>query len=136
MAIGGPHRIEPCFDRDKPLHLRIWGRLEMLQIIGWLGCFYLIVKCLEIAGNGNSYRPSVADPEKMEMRAPAYLAIVLAVGGAIGFAWWLGAQGGMFDDSGYRSLSDIESNTEKLEKQNACAAAASGPDAIMACFSD
>ena len=99
----------------------------MLQIIGWLGCLYLIVKGLEIAGNASSYKPQVVDPEKMELRSPASVAIVLAFAGAIGLAWWLGAQGGAFEPGAeYSGGSDLETYAD-------CLAQADTNEETMAC---
>lgn len=108
----------------------------MLQIIGWLGCLYLFVKGLEIAGSASSYQPSIADSEKLEMRTPTLLAILLAVAGSLGFALWLAAQGSASGEQFSDSVSEIEANTAELERQNACALAASDPEDIMACYAD
>ncbi|WP_395393048.1 hypothetical protein WBP07_17895 [Novosphingobium sp. BL-8A] len=40
----------------------------MLQIIGWLGCLYLIVKCLEIASNSD-FRNANGDLKGMPLAA-------------------------------------------------------------------
>lgn len=62
----------------------------MLQIIGWLGCLYLVVKALEIIAN-----PAYRDANGM-MKSAAIWAALLAGFGAVGFALWLAAQGGAF----------------------------------------
>ncbi|QSR18404.1 hypothetical protein [Novosphingobium sp. KA1] len=62
----------------------------MLQIIGWLGCLYLIVKALEMAAN-----PAYRDDSGV-LKGYAVAACLLAWMGAIGFALWLAAQGASF----------------------------------------
>lgn len=59
----------------------------MLQIIGWLGCFYLVVKSLEMAAN-----PTFRD-ENGKMTPAALRVAFLGWIGAVGFALWLAAQG-------------------------------------------
>lgn len=59
----------------------------MLQLIGWLGCLYLVVKALEIAGNPQ-FRT-----EDGSLKATAMGAIILAWLGAIIFALALAEQG-------------------------------------------
>jgi len=62
----------------------------LLQIIGWLGCVYLLVKALEI------YSSSTFRNEAGNLKEPATAAALIAFWSAVGFAIWLGAQGGAF----------------------------------------
>lgn len=59
----------------------------MLQIIGLLGCLYVFVKGLEIAGS------STQRDAEGRVAAPAIFAMLLAWLGAFGFALWFIAQG-------------------------------------------
>lgn len=60
----------------------------MLQIIGWLGCVYLMVKALEI-GSATVHRDKLGD-----MTPTAVVAVLVAGGGALAFGVWLFVQGG------------------------------------------
>jgi hypothetical protein len=60
----------------------------MLQIIGWLGCLYLLIKGVEILSN-SAYRT----PEGW-LKGSAVIAIALAFIGSIVFSIWLLVQGG------------------------------------------
>ncbi len=55
----------------------------MLQIIGWLGCLFLVVKALEI-GAGNNFRD-----ERGRLRRNAAVACAVALAGALIFAVWI-----------------------------------------------
>jgi hypothetical protein len=59
----------------------------MLQIIGLLGCTYLLVKACEL-GSSNAHRDAEG-----ALNAPAAAGILVASAGALGFAFWLYAQG-------------------------------------------
>jgi len=59
----------------------------MLQLIGWLGCLYLVVKALELAAS-SSFRD-----ENGNMKTTAMAAAVLAWFGAAGFALLFLGQG-------------------------------------------
>ncbi len=61
------------------------GRQNMLQIIGYLGCVYLVFKGVEIF-----LAASESDDETV--RNAAVWALVAAIGAAIGFAIWLNSQ--------------------------------------------
>lgn len=65
----------------------------MLQIIGWLMCFCLVIKGLEISAS-NNFRDQ--DGRSKEF---APLIAALAFLGAIGFGLWLHAQGASFPPS-------------------------------------
>jgi hypothetical protein len=101
----------------------------MLQIIGWLGCLYLIVKALEIAGSADSYEPHEVNAEKQVLRLPAVFAISLAVVGALGFGIWLKFQGSALE------VGAMQTETAELERQNECAEAATDSQGILDCFS-
>lgn len=62
----------------------------MLQIIGWLGCFYLVVKAMEI-WSSKSFRY-----ETGKLKESAIYAVATALIGAVGFALWLSDQGSAF----------------------------------------
>ena len=59
----------------------------MLQIIGWLGCFYLVVKGLQIITDDARQRPDGKTGQ--QAMAVAFVAWT----GAIVFAGWLNLQG-------------------------------------------
>lgn len=63
----------------------------MLQIIGWLGCLYLIVKALEIAGS------NVHKGEDGLLKPQSLVAVLLASVGALAFAAWFLIQGASID---------------------------------------
>ena len=60
---------------------------SVLQIIGWLGCFYLAFRAVQM-GVDRSFRNA-------EGQVPAEVGLVIMLGivGAIGFAVWFGNQG-------------------------------------------
>jgi hypothetical protein len=60
----------------------------MLQIIGWLGCLYLLIKGFEILSDS-----AYGTPEGW-LKGTAVLAIALAFIGSIVFSIWLLVQGG------------------------------------------
>jgi hypothetical protein len=60
----------------------------MLQIIGWLGCLYLVLKSCEFLGS-NAYRDADGDIDGY-----ANAGAVLSIVGAAAFALWLFVQGG------------------------------------------
>lgn len=62
----------------------------MLQIIGWLGCLYLIVKGFEISASA-AFRDDTG-----KARFGATTACMLAWGGAVVFGIWLADQGSAF----------------------------------------
>jgi len=79
----------------------------MLQIVGLLGCAYLIVKAIELFGRADRYRPTprgrswndLSREEKAAWKWEARgmgttkAAGIVAVFAAIIFAWWLIAAG-------------------------------------------
>ncbi|MFT4056292.1 MAG: hypothetical protein QM681_17445 [Novosphingobium sp.] len=68
---------------------RYWG-IAVLQIIGWLGCLYLVVKGFEISAS------SAMRDENGKARFGATTACMLAWGGAVVFGIWLADQGSSF----------------------------------------
>lgn len=89
----------------------------MLQIIGLLGCFYLLVKCFEIVGS-QAHRNAEGN-----LVPPAVLAVSLAALGAIGFAFWLYEQGSAFDPTVLAAAESGDSCMESattLEEALAC----------------
>lgn len=100
----------------------------MLQIIGWLGCLYLVVKAMEIAAS-SSFRDELG-----HLKPFATGAILVAWIGAVGFALWLGAQGGILSQSRGEPVADY--TTEKLKGAaggTACVMAAKTMEDIQAC---
>ena len=94
----------------------------MLQIIGWLGCVYLIIKGLEIASNiGNR-------TENGELRGTASAAIIISYLFAFIFAVWLYAQGGAMGSSA-SNMSSVNAGID-ISKYG------SGPSAYLACNND
>lgn len=94
----------------------------MLQIIGWLGCFYLVVKALEIASS-DSFRTSDG-----KMKDRAQVATWVAWGGAIAFALWLYVQGVRPGDSG-----DTAPFEQLPQSKIDCINRAKTSDEILAC---
>lgn len=90
----------------------------MLQIIGWLGCVYLVVKALEIASNSNA-----RDADGI-MRGAAVFAVIIAAAGAIFFAGWLLIQG-----MEVHRQSSIALSPSRME----CIENAASPQDVLAC---
>lgn len=93
----------------------------LLQLIGWLGCLYLIVKAMEIAANGN-FRDGNGRMSNLAMGAA-----VLCWFGAAGFALAFKAQGEAFPtvtEPATAESSCLES-AHTVAEINACADAAS-----------
>ncbi|AKH42507.1 hypothetical protein FHS61_000277 [Altererythrobacter atlanticus] len=63
----------------------------MVQIVGWLGCFYLVVKAMEFQAD-----PRFRNTEG-ELNGNAAVAALISWGGAIAFAVWIWAQGQAID---------------------------------------
>lgn len=96
----------------------------MLQIIGWLGCLYLVVKALEIAAN-----PDYRDANGM-MKPVAMGAAVLGWFGAVGFALWLAAQGGALPG---KSEAEQASDDLTASITSQCIELAKTPEEVRAC---
>ena len=62
----------------------------MLQIIGWLGCVYLLLRSLQMA-----YSRDMQDDEG-KMQVGAMFTMILGITAALVFAFWLGDQGAAF----------------------------------------
>ncbi len=94
----------------------------MLQIIGWMGCFYLLIKALELAGS-NSQKDAEGS-----IKPFAYVTVVLCLLGAIVFAFLFAAQGSVLQQSGTgptglsQSVVECISNpeTDTMEEIAAC----------------
>lgn len=91
----------------------------MIQIIGFMGCLYLIVKALEIASGAN-FRT-----EGGSMKDTAVVASLLAWFGAAGFALWLYAQGAPLQQS--------EEVPTLSQTQIDCINRAKGDKEVLAC---
>lgn len=96
----------------------------MLQIIGWLGCLYLVVKALEIIAN-----PAYRDANGM-MKSAAIWASLLACFGAFGFALWLAAQGGSLPQ---KSSAERESDELSASIISQCIELAKTPEDAAKC---
>jgi hypothetical protein len=86
----------------------------MLQIIGWLGCLYLVVKALEIAS---------ADSHKGKdggMTPAAVLAVLVAWAGAIGFGGWLFIQGNALKPDGQTVRLECIRKAQSAQEVTAC----------------
>ena len=96
----------------------------MLQIIGWLGCLYLVVKGFEIAGGAN-FRDASGRPTTSAKNASTIAWI-----GAFVFAVMLLLQGGAFEQ-----VKPTPAISEPLSQAEAeCINKANGDDkAVMAC---
>lgn len=98
----------------------------MLQIIGWLGCAYLLMRSVQMA-----FSRDMQD-ENGKMRDGAQYLMMIGVVVAVGFAFWLGAQGGQFETR--PGLADLSRQADEAERVAECMERAS-PDyaAMMAC---
>lgn len=93
----------------------------MLQLIGWLGCLYLVIKAFEIAANP-VYRDDAG-----KMKNPAMAASLLCCFGAAAFALAFKSQGDAFPiapDVTPTGASDCLANARTVEEITACADAA------------
>lgn len=93
----------------------------MLQIIGWLGCFYLVIKAMEI-GSGNQFRDSEG-----QLKALATGACMLAWFGALAFAVWLLLQG----DAG--RIGPAPASSEMSQSMMDCINKSQTSEEILAC---
>lgn len=96
----------------------------MLQIIGWLGCFYLVVKALEIFAS-NNFRQ-----ETGKLKESAIYAVAIALAGAVSFAIWLSDQGSAFPMSAATNSTHDELS-ESIAQQ--CVKFAKTPEAAAEC---
>jgi len=94
----------------------------MLQIIGWLGCIYLVVKALEIAGS-NSQRDSEGN-----MAVSAIAACVISWIAAILFSVWFLVQGG--------NMGNPMSNMSSINPGIDVSSYPSGADGYLKCNDD
>lgn len=104
----------------------------MLQIIGWLGCAYLIVKALEM-----NARPDFRE-HNGRLAARALWAISLAILFAGVFVIWLALQGGSFiaptaATAGEAALASPPADTQVTQAQVNCIANAKTGDESLAC---
>ena len=97
------------------------GRRPVIQIIGWLGCLYLIVKGLEIASS------SAFRNEHGNARSGATAACMVAWIGALVFAVWLLLQG----DAGGAGQEAAE--TTMSQSKTDCISNAKTADEVIAC---
>lgn len=95
----------------------------MLQIIGWIGCLYLVIKALEIASN------PVFRNENGMLKNMAMTACLLAWSGALIFALWLGAQGSAFP----AAETSTEQSALEASIKGQCIELATTPEAILKC---
>lgn len=84
----------------------------MLQIVGWLGCVYLLVKSIEIFAS-SSFRT-----EAGKLKESAMIGALIAFWGAVGFAIWLSAQGSA---GGFGSELSLGSGYEETDPSSASA---------------
>jgi hypothetical protein len=92
----------------------------MLQIIGLIGCLYLLVKGCEFYGN-KGYRS-----EEGLLNGSATIGGLLSVIGSVGFALWLIGQGGAFQSSSsaYDPTINVDANLTTTDNAEADADAA------------
>ena len=108
----------------------------MLQIIGWMGCLYLLVKALELFSDGKARRNDDGSND-----VAAMIGGFVAILGAIGFFVMLNAQAdtaaipfadAMPSESGYPDYgSDAEVEEMALEVEDAADAVAAAAEAAM-----
>lgn len=101
----------------------------MIQIIGFMGCLYLIVKALEIGSN------SAMKDGNGRMKGEAIAAVWIASLGAFVFAFWLYTQGADFDQLRARPEA-VEGSTAQTmtPAQVECVSKAKGDKAVLACM--
>lgn len=93
----------------------------MIQLVGWLGCLYLVIKAFEIAAD-----PGYRD-EAGKMKNPAMAASLLCCFGAAAFALAFKSQGDAFPivpATTPTAASDCLANARTVEEITACADAA------------
>lgn len=98
----------------------------MLQIIGWLGCAYLLLRSVQMG-----FSRDMQD-ENGKMRDGAQYLMMIGIVVAVVFAFWLGAQGGQFETR--PGLAELTQRADEAERVAECMERAS-PDyvAMMAC---
>jgi len=94
----------------------------VLQIIGWLGCLYLVVKALEIMSNSDSVNSNG------KLKASALAACLLAWVGAVVFSLWIAEQGRVSLPAGDSTLSN-----GMTQQEEDCVLAAQTDTEILAC---
>ena len=101
----------------------------MLQIIGWIGCLYLVVKALEIISN------SAFRGEDGNLRSYANLACWLAFVGAAFFAIWLYDQGTNGPSIEADDIAEVPAppHEDVQVKVNDCTASAKNDEEMRAC---
>lgn len=107
---------------QKALRLPPSRETILLQIIGFLGCFMIIIKALEIVHSGD-FR------DETGLREGALWTAVVAGVGACLFALWLYAQGPSFQQPAQPSLSLPELTPSQVE----CISAAKTNEEVIAC---
>ncbi|WP_132384833.1 hypothetical protein [Novosphingobium sp. PhB165] len=104
-----------------------YGRGYMLQIIGWLGCLYLVIKSLEIAANP-AFRY-----ENGILKGYAIIACILGWFGAVGFALWLGVQGAAIPALGNATAESSRESSLDASIREQCIQFAKTPEEILDC---
>lgn len=103
------------------------GRYLLIQLIGWLGCLYLLVKSLEIASS------SAHRTEDGKLKATARVAALLGVAGSIVFFYLILSHG----FSGPPSRADMSDESPPASSSNVivndCTAKARNDEEMMAC---
>lgn len=99
----------------------------MIQLIGWLGCLYLLVKSLEIVSS------SAHRTENGKLKATARVAALLGVAGSIVFFYLILSHG----FSGPPSIGDVNDDTPPASSPNVivndCTAKARNDEEMRAC---
>lgn len=101
----------------------------MLQIIGWFGCFYLIIKSMEIGGRKDSF------DEHGNMEVMPLMTILAAVLGAGIFAFLFWQQGQPHGErlTGDVPALEIPTTQESDDAFIACMEKAKTVDEVVAC---
>ena len=107
----------------------------MLEIIGWLGSLYLLVKGLEIIGNQSNRMPRF-EGEGTRMTIPAIIAAVLAISGAIIFPIIFSAQADGVSGSTLSTTADGGVPTLTQTQVDCINNAGSDTNAVLACTSN
>lgn len=95
----------------------------MLQIIGWLGCAYMLLKVFEIIGS------SAHRKEDGRLNDASCWACVFAIFSAGAFAVWLLAQGNQFEQT-----TALSGSNSSMALYSDCMAKADGLDAMTECL--
>lgn len=97
----------------------------MIQIIGFLGCAYMLLKAFEMLGNSSLRH------EHGGLKEQASIAIGIAFASSLFFAAWLIIQGS--EVSSITSISESPTEEPMSQSRMDCINGAADADAVLAC---